>query len=123
MKHRQGLADPPGVVDQRLAFSEAEREGLVDDDVLAGVERRMGLGRVQVIGRGDDHQLDVRPGQGGAKIGGDVQAGQVRLHIVGAAGDDGRQPQAPGGPDQGRMDGLARIAVADERCLDVIGHD
>ena len=40
-------------------FAQHERQRLLDVDVLAGAQRRDGHERVPVIGRGDDHRVDV----------------------------------------------------------------
>ena len=50
---------PPGRLDHPPAFADREREGLLDVDILARVARHDRLDGMPVVGRGDDHRVDV----------------------------------------------------------------
>jgi hypothetical protein len=69
----QGQAAPPGQRDQLLGLALARREGLLDEDVLAGFEGAAGEGVVGGDGRGDDDGVEAGVGdeflvvEGGAR--------------------------------------------------------
>ena len=96
-------------------------EGLVDHQMLAGIDRGHGVFGMQVIGGGQHHQCDRRVGQrlcigtpgGGLRI--------QRAHFLLAAGDNGGQLQPRRRGDQGRVECLAGKAETNQRDA-VRGH-
>ena len=119
LKDRDRTVDLAGVDGDGARLIKGHGEGLVDDHVLAGGEGRMGLAGVQGVGRGNDHQVDLRISQGPDQIGGDDRDfREVGPHLGRVAGDHRVQLQTRRRGDQRRMEGLAGIAIADQGDLE-----
>ena len=65
------LQDQPGCLDQipksRHLFN-GNAQGLLTQDVLAGLQRRNGCGNMERIGRRDDHGLQLRVSEHGRVV-------------------------------------------------------
>ena len=60
LKHRELALSALGRGNESIGLQRGERQGLVDHDVLAGIERGQRLRTVQMIGRCDDHEIEPR---------------------------------------------------------------
>ena len=98
-----------GERDQGVGFGHGDGEGLVDDDMLAGLERRPGEREMLVVRRRDDDELDGRIGDQRQRI----AHGRDSVRHV-AAGGDRLQGQAVAGLDERRVEDGAAKAVADQ---------
>jgi hypothetical protein len=99
------------------AFFHGEGERLLHVDVLAGVQRVNGDGRVPVVRRGDDHRIQPRHLEHLAVIREQLRARRQRLRLLGARAidvADGRQRGVVQLLEMGQKQIAAR-AAADER--------
>ena len=103
---------------QLAGLDRGDRERLVDHHVAAGGQRRPGQRRVRVVRRRDDDEVERRRhleqlirGRHDPRL--RIPRGGG-LHAAGIAGRDGRQLESGRGADQGRVEGRAAEAVADE---------
>ncbi len=89
-------------------------QGLVDDDVLAGLEGAAGEGFVGVVRGGDDEEVKGRVGEG--CLGGAEEACLGVLGVGGVAGPlyDGGEFEAWDGADKGAVKDAAGEAVAED---------
>ena len=120
VEHREDAAGARGETGEPLRLGQCEREGLVDDDVPAGRERPAGEVGVGVVRRGDDDEVEVGSRQDGVGVRQDRRVRQVGPHLGRVARRDGSEAQAGRGGDQGHVEGLAGVAVAEQR--HVQGH-
>jgi hypothetical protein len=111
---RQHAAPDPRQVRELARLRRVEYEGLVHHHVLAGAQRRRGQWVMGLVGRGDHHQIDVVAGIQRVGIGRDGDIGPVGMDAFGFRAGDGDQRQARHGRQHGRMESLAREAIADE---------
>ena len=98
-----------------------EREGLLADHVLPGFEGRPHLWRMEVVGRGDVHDIDRRIGEQRREVVVDPrQVGRFGLRCrepLSARSDDTDDVDAE--PTQRLHVGNANEADSDDSCLDV----
>ena len=85
-------------LDDAVAALQRDFQRLLDDDVLAGLRRGDGRLQVRAARRGDDDDVDVRPGQHRVEVGRRRRSRQSELvgHLLGvggAAADQGDQPR------------------------------
>jgi hypothetical protein len=108
------------IFDQPACLRARRRERLVDDDVLASLERLPRKIEVRLVRCGDHDQVDVLVGQqlGEAAHGARLRIGVVRL--VALALDERRQPQAGDGADKRRMKDLCGKSKANDSYSDFI---
>ena len=71
-----------GERDQLLGVADLEREGLLDVDVLAGLQGHLREREVARRGRRDHHGLDVGIAQHGVEVAGQRRPGQLARHLV-----------------------------------------
>ncbi len=121
VEHAQAQAAVLREPDQVVGLLGGQGEGLVDDDVPAGLER--GPGDVVVLGvlHRDDDQLDGRVVEQGRDRRQHGHAGQV-AHLVRFQGGHAPQGEARLGGDQWAVQGRAGHAVADQPDADAVRH-
>ena len=71
-----------GEVDQLAGLRRVRGPGLLDEDVLAGLERGFGEAVMRADGRGDEHGIDVRVGEDLVAPGGDGHGGVAGLSLL-----------------------------------------
>src|SRR5262249_60385359 len=59
VKNRKQSLRPPGQYNQLLRFLSCSGERFIDDHVFTGTQSALSKLKVSVIGRGDDHQVNV----------------------------------------------------------------
>src|SRR5262245_4432058 len=77
------LASTPGRVDHQPAFADVVRAGLFYINMLAGIERENGRGRMPVIGRRDENSGDVSILQQASHVGGSRRLLTVDRGVLG----------------------------------------
>ena len=116
MEDREHPSGPPGGLDHAIGLGQRDRHRLVDDDVLAGLERLHGQVGVGVV-RGRDHdQIDVggRDELREGLVGRDAALAGGLLAPAGVARRDRPQLEPIGPPDQVAVEDPAGVAVADD---------
>ena len=93
-------------------------EGLVDDDVLAGLERARGESEMRLVGRGDDDEGDGLVGEQIVDIAVDTDGWVGFGSLVARALHDGDEAQSGDGADERRVEDAAAEAVADDSDTD-----
>ncbi len=92
-------------------------KGLSEDHILAGAQGCRGQREMARVGSGDDDQVNL--GMGGNCVGiadGDARDGGA--HNLGLTRTDDGEGEARHGADQGCMEGLASVAVANQTDAD-----
>ena len=101
-------------LDQLVRFVEIDRQRLLDQHVLAGLDRRLADLEVQVVGRGDEDEVDVLPLEQLAIVPGrdlGAEALRHRLRALQARDPDQLRPRVL---ERRRRVPLAHDARADE---------
>ena len=94
VEHRQDPSGLLGPLDQVPGLGGVQGERLVHHHVLAGGQRLGGQGVVAGVGGGDDHQVDVRPGEQVFRPRVHCHPGQAGPHLGRIAAGHGHQLQA-----------------------------
>ncbi len=116
-----------GAIAQLAARLDGRAQRLLDQDVLAGLERLQRRGHVELVGDGDDHRLDLRVGQHGVVI----AIGHLRLmdgghplaQVVGEVADRVELgiPGLAAGVEVGKLRDRAAAQHADAQAARVLG--
>ena len=83
-----------GEIGERAGVGAGKRDGFVDDDVLARVERFFGEIKMGVVGRGDDDAIEFIEGEQRTEIFDDRRVRVIGLRSLGLAGGNGRHGRA-----------------------------
>ncbi len=122
VKDRQHALPAGCQVDELIRLGERQREGLVHDHVLAGQQGVAGQREVGVVGRGHDHEVDVRAFDQGPRRIEDLERRPIGPHLGFIAARHGFEHQARNARDQRCVESLGGKAVAEDADADGVKH-
>ncbi len=102
-----------GELNERAGLCKGDREGLVDDDMLACAEGGGGKREVAIVRAGDHHEVHIGV-SGDVRGGTDGDAGQSGSNSIRPARSYDRQFESGDGLNERRVKGSSNITIADE---------